>query len=250
MKHLDHLADSEHPKIREIARQLTEDAGSDEEKIRGLFFFVRDEIRFGFPSRPDDLKASEVLAEKLGAGNAKTILFKAFLDAAGLPARIHYGAIDLQVFRGIVPGYMMWVLPKAINHSWLELFLGDQWKSMDSYVFDRPYFRGARKKLSEEGKAWGYGLACPEGDCSCEFHFGKKGFVQMKAVVEDFSAWNDDTEFLSSGFYEPMDKRTASLYTEMAALVNRRIRQIRIDSLKEEEEPAQGNQYLDQLITR
>ena len=250
MKKLDHLADSGHPKIREIARQLTEGGWSDEEKIRSLFFFVRDEIRFGFPSRLDDLKASEVLAETIGVCNSKTTLFKAFLDAVGLPSRVHYGAIDLRIFRGIVPGYMMWVLPKTANHSWLEVFIEGKWQPMDSYIFDKPYFRGARKKLMEEGKEWGYGLACPYGECSCEFHFGKKGFVQMPAVLEDFGAWSDDTDFFASGFYEPIDDRMASLYPKMAALVNRRIRQIRIESLKEDEKPGPNSQYFEEFITR
>jgi transglutaminase-like putative cysteine protease len=250
MKHLDHLADSDHPKIRQLAFQLTEDAPTDLDKVRNLFFFVRDEIRFGFPSRFDDLKASEIIVEKIGIGNTKTTLFKALLDAAGIPARIHYGVIDLRIYQGIVPGYMLWVLPKTANHSWIEVLIGDHWNALDSFIFDRPYFRGARQKLIHEAKAWGYGLACPDGDCSCDFHFGEKGFVQKKAVLKDLGAWNDDIEFFASGFYEPMEERLASLYPKMAELVNRRIRQIRIESLKEEETPAATAQYFDQLITR
>ena len=250
MRKLDHLADSDHPKIREIAFQLTEDASLEEEKVKGLFYFVRDEIRFGFPSRLEDMKASEVVKEKMGVCNSKTTLFKALLDAAGIPSRVHYGAIDLRIFRGIIPGYMMWVLPKTANHSWVEVFLDREWQAMDSYIFDKPYFRGARKKLVEEGQEWGYGLACPDGDCSSEFHFGKKGFVQMKAVLKDFGAWSDDIDFFASGFYEPMDKRLRSLYPKMAALVNKRIRQLRIQSLKEEEAAVPRAPYFDQFLTR
>ncbi|MBK8493255.1 MAG: transglutaminase domain-containing protein [Saprospirales bacterium] len=250
MRKLDHLADSSHPKIREIAFQLTESAESDEEKVKSLFYFVRDEIRFGFPSRLEDMKASEVVSEKVGVCNSKTTLFKALLDVAGIPSRIHYGAIDLHVFRGVIPGYMRWVLPKTANHSWLEISIDGGWKPMDSYIFDKPYFRGARKKLIEEGQHWGYGLACPDGACSCAFHFGNKGFVQMKAVLKDFGAWNDDIEFFGSGFYEPVDERFRSLYPKMAALVNKRIRQIRIESLKEEEASLPSTPYLDQLLLR
>ncbi|MDV7402056.1 transglutaminase domain-containing protein, partial [Arthrospira platensis SPKY1] len=102
---------------------------------------MRDEIRFGFPSRFDDLKASEIIVEKIGIANTKTTLFKALLDAAGIPARIHYGIIDLRIYQGIVPGYMLWVLPKTANHSWIEAQVNGHWQSIDSYIFDRPYFR-------------------------------------------------------------------------------------------------------------
>lgn len=250
MRQLDRLADSDHPNIREIAFQLTEGAWSDEEKVRSLFYFVRDEIRFGFPSRLVDLKASEVLDEKMGICNSKTTLFKALLDVAGIPARIHFGAMDLEVFRNIVPGYMMWVFPKTVSHSWIEIFLYGDWQPMDSYIFDKPYFRGARRNLINEGLKKGYGLACPDGTCTCSFHFGEKGFVQMGAVVEDLGTWNDAMDFFGSGFFEEMDPRLEALYPKMATLVNRRIRNIRIQSLKEEERPVPVATYFDQFITR
>lgn len=250
MKQLDRLADSDHPKIREIAYQLTEGAWADDEKVRSLFYFVRDEIRFGFPSRLFDLKASEVLEEKMGACISKTILFKALLDAAGVGARFHFGTIDLEVFRGIVPGYMRWVFPKTVAHAWLEVMLFGEWKAMDSFIFDKPYFKGARNKLTDEGLDRGYGLACHHNQCSCAFHFGERGFVQMHAVVEDLGAWEDAMDFYGSGFFEEMDPRVEALYPKMAALVNRRIRKIRIQSLKEEERPVPVASYFDQFITR
>ena len=248
MKQLDRLTDSDHPWVREIAFQLTEGATSDEDKLRNLFFFVRDEIRFGFPSRLEDLKASEVLSEKMGVCFSKSTLFKALLQAARIPARVHYGAVELQIFRGIVPGWMMWPLPKVVNHAWLEVQLYGQWRAIDSFIFDRPYFQGAKQKLAEEGLLRGYGLASPKA--SCAFHFGEKGFVQMDAVVEDFGTWDDEEAFFDSGLYEPMDERFAALYPKLAALVNRRIRQIRIQSIREEEQPKPMAHYFDQLLTR
>jgi len=250
MKTKDHLADSSHPKIREIAFHETEGAWSDYEKVKNLFFFVRDEIPFGFPSRLEDMKASEVVTEKMGVCTSKTTLFKALLDAVGIPARVHYGAIDLQIFRGVVPGYMLWVMPKTGSHSWLEFNVDKSWESIDSYIFDKPYFTAARDKLVHEKLNQGYGLACKLGKCSERFHFGEQGFVQMEAVQKDFGVWDDPADFLASGHFQPMDKRLQALYPKMAAIVNKRISKIRNEGWVEWDPQLSGPRSLDPFIVK
>jgi transglutaminase-like putative cysteine protease len=47
------------------------------EKIESIFYFVRDGIKFGFPPKFDEVKASQVIDYGLGYCNTKATLFLA-----------------------------------------------------------------------------------------------------------------------------------------------------------------------------
>lgn len=49
MVHL--LADADDPVVRATAARLTQQIPDDRGKVEKLFYFVRDDIRFGFPPR-------------------------------------------------------------------------------------------------------------------------------------------------------------------------------------------------------
>jgi hypothetical protein len=53
------LSDYDHPSIRTKVEELTVNKISRMDKIESPFYFVRDEIKFGFPKKWDEVKASE-----------------------------------------------------------------------------------------------------------------------------------------------------------------------------------------------
>ena len=60
------LSDSDNPVIKKKADELTSGKQSQLEKLQSIFYFVRDEIKFGFPPKWDEMKASEVIGCGLG----------------------------------------------------------------------------------------------------------------------------------------------------------------------------------------
>src|SRR5690606_32385245 len=62
-------------------------------RIKAIYNFVRDEIKFGY-NVSDDIPASEILKDGYGQCNTKATLLMALLRATGIPNRIHGFTID------------------------------------------------------------------------------------------------------------------------------------------------------------
>ena len=60
------LADCDDPLVRDTAARLTREASDARGKIERLFYYVRDDIEFGFPPKGDLTSASETI--RLGIG--------------------------------------------------------------------------------------------------------------------------------------------------------------------------------------
>jgi hypothetical protein len=221
------LSDFDHPLIVNKANELTDHLVGLKEKIEAIFLFVRDEIKFGFPSKWDIIKASEVLDYGMGYCNPKATLFLALARAVNIPTRIHCGLIDNELLTGISPTRFQKALPRAGSHSWIELHLDGQWKSIDSYINDEQFYKNALILLHESGQKNGYLISIAKGESSCEFNFGEKGFVQMWALIEDHGSWNDFSEYVSSGRYLTPNEEFQEMYPIFAKLCNRAIERIR-----------------------
>jgi len=222
------LSDHDHPSIQTKAKELAVNNASRLDKLKSFFSFVRDEIQFGFPPTWDTVKASETLQYRIGYCNTKATLLLALCKAADIPARIHTGLIDIEIMRGIFPSFAFPFLPRSGGHSWMEIELEDEWKSIDSYINDKPFYEGALKTLQESGKATGFSISLVKGESSCEFNFGEKGFVHMGAVVEDHGTWEDYSEYMSSDKYSSMNRMQLMAYPFIAAISNRKIDRLRI----------------------
>ncbi|MGL4404755.1 MAG: transglutaminase-like domain-containing protein, partial [Notoacmeibacter sp.] len=121
------LIDSDHAKIVGLAQRLAPNELPKLEKVKRIFVFVRDEIKFGFGPRFYEHTASEVAEMRLGYCNTKGTLMVALLRAAGIPARQVFVDIDAQILRGIVdPGTLF------VDHSYVELLLDDVWLATDA----------------------------------------------------------------------------------------------------------------------
>jgi len=223
------LSDYNHPFIRKKAEELTKDKINALEKFEALFYFARDGIKFGFPRKWDEVKASETLKFRIGYCNTKATLLLALCEAAEIPARIHTGLINIEIMRGIFPSFIFRNMPKKGGHSWLEVDIGNGWKPIDSYINDKIFYEGALKRLIESSMVTGFSISQANGGSSCDFNFGEKGFVQMGAVIEDHGVWGDFSEYMSSDKYTGMNRMQLKVYPLIAMISNRNIKRIRLN---------------------
>jgi len=224
---INRLSDFDNPIVQNKIAELIRGKQTPLEKVEGIFYFVRDGIKFGFPPKWDEVRASEVIRYGLGYCNTKATLFQALSKAAGIPARVHFGLIDIRIMHGILPGFTFPFMPKAGGHSWIEVQLEGQWKPIDSYINDQPFYDRALARLRRSGNGIGYSVSFIEGKSSCEFNFGEKGFVHMGAVVEDHGVWEDPAEYFASDKYLRWSAIQTRLYPALAFLANRNVERIR-----------------------
>jgi hypothetical protein len=221
------LSNHDHPQVQSTASQLTSTKQNQIDQVEAIFHFVRDEIKFGFPPKWDEVTASETLEYKLGYCNTKATLFHALCKAVGIPSRIHTALIDINIMRGIFPSFAFPFLPDLGGHSWTEVKINAEWKPIDSYINDKPFYDNAKKSLLESGKLTSFSISEAKGPSSCDFNFGDKGFVQMGAVVEDHGTWDDYSEYMASNKYIAMNRIQLMSYPIIARFSNRTIVKIR-----------------------
>lgn len=227
MKDQIRMADFDHPMVHKKAAEVTLGRAAPLEKMNRIFHFVRDEIRFGFTPKWDQVKASEVMRYGLGYCNTKATLLLALCHASGIPARVHFGLIDIRIMRGILPSFAFPFMPKVGSHSWIEVQLEAQWRPIDSYINDRTFYERALERLKASGHFLGYSVSFIDGKSSCEFNFGEKGFVHMGAVLEDHGVWEDPAEYFASSKYLRFNAIQMMGYPMLARLANRNIEMIR-----------------------
>jgi hypothetical protein len=221
------LSDFRNPIVEAKAAELAKQKTTRLEKLESIFSYVRDEIKFGFPSKWDKVKASETIGYRIGYCNTKATLFVALCRALDIPARVHCGLIDFRIMQGIVPSFAFRFIPEAGSHSWVDLQIGGEWKQIDSYINDKPFYDKALKKLRDDHQSLGYSICIADGKSSCEFNFGEKGFAQFGAVVEDHGVWDDASEYFATDKYTTFSAFQLGVYPVLAKLANRGVRRIR-----------------------
>jgi transglutaminase-like putative cysteine protease len=147
------LIDCGHPAILKLADQLTAQAKTQREKAIRIHDAVRDRIRFGLDPRFYNMKASEVLASGVGFCNTKTTLFCALLRAQEIPTRVRFVDLSASVLRGLFSSGT-----DTVDHAISEVFIEGAWRSVDSYVVDKPLEAAARRLLQKEVASVGYGI--------------------------------------------------------------------------------------------
>lgn len=146
------LINCDHPDIIALVRRIAPKDLPTVEKVRRIFAFVRDDVKFGFGPRFYEHSASEIAEMRVGYCNTKGTLMVALLRAAGIPARQAFVDIDAQILLGIVdPG------TPFVDHSYVEILLGDKWLATDAYIVDTLLFVAAQKRLAAENRLMGYG---------------------------------------------------------------------------------------------
>ncbi|MEJ2367849.1 MAG: transglutaminase family protein [Acidobacteriota bacterium] len=222
-----HFSDDAHPLVAETAASLTEGKAGEAERLGAIFYFVRDEIKYGFPALADTVKASQTMEARIGQAVTKTTLMAALCRAAGIHARLHFGLIDQSILRGVLPSAALAVLPRFSSHAWLEVEIEGRWRRLDTYIMDKLLFQAARMALLRKGWKDGFGLACQGGRCGCDLTLEERYFVQMDALTEDHGLWQDGADYMASGQYRGMATVPALVYRRLAAKANRSLEALR-----------------------
>ncbi|HDP79453.1 MAG TPA: transglutaminase domain-containing protein [Spirochaetes bacterium] len=173
------------PSITETVKALTAGTISDEEKIRKIFYFVRDEIKFDWVY-PQDIPAEEVLKHRRGVCMQKANLLVAMAREAGLRARFHFMYVRKNALEDFLPAfaYKRWVDP--FPHTFPEIYLNGKWVPMEA-TFDRELHVACLRKNLNFGRY-------PEmRSISIEFSpDGVKGHQQYFHVASEKSFYGDD----------------------------------------------------------
>lgn len=222
------LADYDHSLVCETALALTDTVGSEQEKIEKLFYYVRDDIKFGFPPKGDLMKASDTIKLGIGQCNTKTTLLLALCKAIDIPARMHFSLIKKQIQQGLFTGILYKIMPPLLSHSWIEIKISGSWKRIDSYINDLQFYQKGKEELRKRGMDTGYSISCSSGSSSADFNISEEKFVQMDAVVEDHGIWDEPSQYYESENYKNRPGIVKMVvYRLMISKINKKISQIR-----------------------
>ncbi len=165
------------------------------ERIGEAYDFVRNEIVFGY-NRSDDLPASEVLKDGYGQCNTKGSLLMALLRALEIPCRFHGFTIFNALQKGAIPGYVFWLAPKRILHSWVEIEWQGEWLNLEGFILDQRYLSSVQQRFGNRDRAFsGYGIATtclqqPEVEWQ-----GKNTYIQKEGIADDFGIYDSPDTF-------------------------------------------------------
>ncbi len=165
------------------------------DRLKAAYNFVRDEIRFGY-NISDDIPASEVLKDGYGQCNTKGTLLMALLRALNIPCRVHGSTIDKALQKGAISGPWYLFAPQNIVHCWVEVYIDEQWYSLEGVIIDKKYL----SKLQEENKDCkttfcGFGVYTDNFENPpIDWNFNDT-YIQSKGVNQDFGVFDSPDEF-------------------------------------------------------
>jgi hypothetical protein len=232
MKKMSQLSDFDHPSVIQKAKELTQKACNEEEKIRNIFLFVRDDIQFGFPDKGDFVTASETMQLGYGQCNTKSTLFLALCKASNIKARIHFSLIKKEIQRGLITGLLYRLIPKNISHSWIEIMLNDRWVRIDSFINDKPFYEAGKSMLIKNNWDTGFSVACSKNASSIDLDLSDPKFVQMDAVTQDHGVYDEPMLYYCTSQYKNRpNPLTLLIYRLLIKSVNNRVRMMRESSV-------------------
>lgn len=189
------LLDFSHPSIERLLGQWQ--GFTEFDKIGTAYDFVRNQVAFGYNSG-DHIRASEVLADGYGQCNTKGTLLMALLRGLGIPCRYHGFTIDKSLQKGAMTGWVYWLAPQEIIHSWVEVYYDGTWQHLEGFILDRAYLDQLQTTFKDcQGSFCGYGAAVDNlQDPPIEWEGGST-YIQHRGIRQDFGIYNDPDSFFS-----------------------------------------------------
>lgn len=179
-----YCVDSCSANVREKAAKLTAPHRKERNKVRSVFDFVRDEIRYNFApdvKTRDDFRASHTLEIGNGFCMQKSALFAGLCRAAGIPARLSYQSITDYMIKG--PFLEMMGKNSLRHHGMNAVYLGGRWILLDC-TLDRTLVERKKYRLVEFDGA--HEALLPKTDMAGNLHF---------VITRQFGMYNDTTQF-------------------------------------------------------
>ncbi|MCR4732602.1 MAG: transglutaminase family protein [Lachnospiraceae bacterium] len=221
------MLDFSNEKIRELIEAKGWKDMEPFEAIRSIYNFVRDDIAFGY-NVDDSITASRVLQDGYGQCNTKGTLFMALLRACGIPCRVHGFTIDKKLQKGAMTGLVYRKAPSNVFHSWVEVYIREQWFELEAFILDRAYLQKLQAKFSScTGSFCGYGVAVEDFKNPVIDFNGNHTYIQSKGINQDFGVYDSPDEMLRQ-HHQVMSPVKAFAYRHLGRhLMNRNVRRIR-----------------------
>lgn len=190
------MLDYNSPSVQRLIKQRQWLELNEFNKIKEIYNFVKDEIRFGY-NVDDSVSASQVLKDGYGQCNTKGTLFMALLRGVGIPCRVHGFTIDKKLQKGAMTGFVYLNAPKNILHSWVEVFYQGSWYELEAFILDVEYLTKLQKIYSEcNGAFCGYGVAVSDFKHPVIDWNANNTYIQSKGINQDFGIYNSPDELL------------------------------------------------------
>ena len=199
----------------------------DYNKIKEVYYYIRDEILFGYNVK-DDITAEQVLKDGYGQCNTKGTLFMALLRALDIPCRIHGFTINKELQKGAMTGFVYNNAPQNVLHSWVEVLYNDQWYELEAFILDIKYLNNLQKKFSNcSGAFCGYGVAVKDFKNPIIDWNANNTYIQSEGINQDFGVYNTPDELYNEHRQE-LSKFKEFLYKNLGRhLMNRNVKKIR-----------------------
>lgn len=166
-------------------------------KVKAIYNFVRDEIKFGY-NVSDDMAASRILKDGYGQCNTKATLLMTLLRATGIPNRIHGFTIDKSLQKGAITGMWYSLSPTNILHSWVEVLINDQWYFLEGVILDQPYLTKLQEQNSDCKTTFcGFGVYTDNFENPPIEWDNNHTFIQNKGINQDFGVFDTPDELYS-----------------------------------------------------
>ncbi|WP_246296994.1 transglutaminase-like domain-containing protein [Flavobacterium inviolabile] len=189
------LLDYSHTTIRELVEQRQWMPLETVARVKAVYNFVRDEIKFGY-NTSDAIPASKILKDGYGQCNTKATLLMALLRATDIPNRIHGFTIDKALQKGAITGIWYRLSPSDILHSWVEVWVDGQWYFMEGVILDKPYL-SRLQQLYKDCKATFCGFGAYTSNFETppiEWNLNHT-YIQDKGINQDFGLFDTPDDF-------------------------------------------------------
>ncbi|HCA09388.1 transglutaminase family protein [Chryseobacterium sp.] len=191
------ILDYSNPSIQKLLEQRRWKDLDPVSKVKAIYNFVRDEIKFGY-NVSDNIPASQVLKDGYGQCNTKASLLMTLLRAAGVPNRIHGFTIDKALQKGAITGIWYRFSPKNILHSWVEVWINEQWYFLEGVILDKPYLTKLQEQNSDCTTTFcGFGVYTDNFENPPIEWNNNNTFIQDKGINQDFGVFDTPDEFYS-----------------------------------------------------
>lgn len=131
------FVNADHPDVQQFAMDITFGANNDVEKVKYLYYAVRDGFRYD-PYRlhfsKEDMKASSLLKRDYGYCVEKSCLFAAACRVIGIPARLGFANVRNHIGTAKLEAILNTDI--LVFHGYAEIYLHDKWIKVTP-VFNR-----------------------------------------------------------------------------------------------------------------
>ena len=186
--------------IMDVVAQVTSGIVNERERAIRLHDYVRAKVKFGFNRYFDTASPDYTLSFGAGHCNPKSRLMVALFRTAGLDAFQHFVVIPKDILEGVIPASMWWMIPKKLNHSYVEVKVDRIWSEIDSFIVDTPLLKAAQARLLGEARIIGYGVRI---DSTNQWDGKNSAFSQFdpKMMIEDHGRIDDIEKYFHSRNY-------------------------------------------------